>query len=145
MDMNIFKFWDNSKQWHGELLFTCLTFSIVEADKLFKEATGVEVIKKPSIGCTIEPLTAMTVCMASGLFNSKSEVIKAIKNKGVKISRVQASSPNEPICLGDFINARLLPGGLLTQREFGNFLTVHFGKQGKILQITPHGINSILT
>lgn len=153
--MKAFEFIDCNK--NRQVVFAGLFMSGNEADKAFEEATGLNPLRSMFIGRRDKPLTVLDVCMASGMFSSNSEAIKAIKNRGIRVSRVQAEQPKErrlasgrkvlefePICLMDFINARLLPHGMDTFKKHGNFITLHFGKTGKILKISPQGIMPIM-
>jgi hypothetical protein len=61
--MNMYTYWDNKQKtwekdhWVSKKLFECLAESILISDKLFEEATGINPVKAPHIGCTISPKT----------------------------------------------------------------------------------------
>jgi hypothetical protein len=48
--MTKFIYWNNSKEWHEEILAEITADSITEADKLFEEQTGINP-NKPTIAC----------------------------------------------------------------------------------------------
>jgi hypothetical protein len=50
---NKFTYRDNSTDEH-RIIFECMTDSIVDADELYKKATGNDPIKQPHVGCSIE-------------------------------------------------------------------------------------------
>jgi len=50
-----FTYWDNSNGYHvGGMLFTCTAEKLTDADVLFKAATGLDAMKMPNIGATVE-------------------------------------------------------------------------------------------
>lgn len=55
--MNHYIYYDNKVIWRGGIAFECDAENILEADKLFKEATGKDVVKMPWIGCDFKIIT----------------------------------------------------------------------------------------
>lgn len=130
-----FQFWDNSKEWHGELMFECFAESIAQAGNLFEATKGFHPIKKPTVSCQPhfhQKITAGEVLLKCGLFNSKSEINRAIKAKCVKINWVVVDSVDELIENGDFLNFlfSLRPQALEFAKEHGRrILVIHNGKK----------------
>lgn len=54
--MKTFKYWDNKKSAHAELVFECDAEGILQADVKLEEATGFIAAKCPWIGCEILPI-----------------------------------------------------------------------------------------
>ena len=52
--MKTYIYWNNSKQWHGEILLKVKANSILEADEMLKNKTGYDAVKCVWIGCTVE-------------------------------------------------------------------------------------------
>jgi len=50
--MTSYSYWDNSKTYHGKLLWSVVAKNITEADYMFEQTTG-QSIKNPFIGCQI--------------------------------------------------------------------------------------------
>lgn len=51
--MKTFQYWNNQKEYHGELLTEIQAENIISADKQFEEKTKLNPAKNAWIGCTI--------------------------------------------------------------------------------------------
>lgn len=47
------QYWDNSKEWHGKLLFEGTFSSFAEADKIFEEKFSINLVQNSHISCQI--------------------------------------------------------------------------------------------
>lgn len=74
--------------------------------------------------------TVLDVLEASGLFESRSEIRKSLKNKSIKINNIVVDDLEEKIEHGDFLNFVWLCGGAdLVQQHGPVFLSVSAGKK----------------
>lgn len=103
--------------WPGKVIFTCFSHSITIADECFKTKFGFDVRGKAQIGCQIHPVTVGDVLLASNLFSSKSDILRTIKQNGVKLNR-QLVEFNELLEMGDFQNFVFIGGA----DQFGGLL-----------------------
>ena len=51
--MKHFKYVDNSKYPEVETIFECDALNVLEADKQYRDSTGKDVTKQPSVGCQV--------------------------------------------------------------------------------------------
>ncbi len=73
------------------------------------------------------------ILMASNIFASKGEMLRAIKNKGVKLNRVAVDSADDLLENGDLLNAWRLPHGIeLIKRKI---VVVQHGKKCAFVQL----------
>jgi hypothetical protein len=63
--MTKFTYWDNSKTWHGKVLFEVIAENIVEADKIFQENFGYSPYTKSNVGATLDQIPKITIAMHS--------------------------------------------------------------------------------
>lgn len=54
MKQAIYTYWDNSKGYHGKMLFQIQAGGIAEADEKFQQSTGIVPAKCSWIGCSVE-------------------------------------------------------------------------------------------
>lgn len=74
-------------------------------------------------------MIAKDILDASNLFTSTSDMLRALKNKAIKINGLQIEDLNEEIEHGDFLNFVWLQGAIQLVREHGLvFLAVSRGK-----------------
>lgn len=74
-------------------------------------------------------MTVKEVLEASKLFTSTSDMIRALKNKAIKINGLAIEDLNEEITTGDFLNFVWLQGAMELVKEQGLvFLAVSRGK-----------------
>jgi len=87
------------------------------------------------------------ILMSSGLFTSKSDAIRTIKQKGVKVNNVQVEDFNEKLEIGDFLNFIWFNNALemiKDKNNQNNFLVVAKGKSKVLLQVNNDKTINIL-
>jgi hypothetical protein len=134
-----------SPHWPGKPVFKVIAGGILEADRQFEIHLGQDPRRLPLVGCQILPIPIGEILMASGLFSSRSDCLRAIKGKSVKVNRVIVDSFDEPLEQGDFINFMWLPHSAQFIRAFGRgLLTIHKGKKACIVQVSENEIKVIV-
>lgn len=92
-------------------------------------------------------INALQVAEASGLFESRTEIRKAIKQKSLKINGQSVDTPEELIEEGDFLNFWTFQHGPQLMLKHGNvFLVVGHGKKERVLlKLLPDGTFQMLS
>lgn len=86
-------------------------------------------------------MTAMEVLKASKLFTSNTDIIRFVKQKGVKINGELVEDVNEVIEKGDFLNFVWFPHAFEFVKQHGlNLLIVAKGKSRVLLKVNGEDI-----
>lgn len=91
-------------------------------------------------------ITIGAILLQSTLFTSKSDVVRMIRQRGVKVNGVLVEDFNEPLELGDFLNFIWLPKAteIIYQDKINNYLMIAKGKSRTIVRVWESKIEVLI-